>query len=63
MSQTHAQMATFNELYFQGESKNLCLVQAALEQISLFDLLDFGLLFQRQSGNDTLCRHVEQQVR
>lgn len=56
-------MDTFIELYFLGESKNLCLVQVALEQISLFDLLDFGLLFQRRSGNDTFCHHVEQQLK
>lgn len=49
----HEQMATFNELYFQGESKNLCPVRAALEQITLFDLQDFGLLLRRQSGTDT----------
>lgn len=55
-------MPTFNELYFQGGSKNLCSVQAALEQITLFDLLDFGLLLWRRSGNDTSRHHVKQQV-
>lgn len=60
----HAQMATFNELYFLGGSKNLCPVQAALEQITLFDLLDFGLLLRRRrSGTDTFHHHVEQQVK
>lgn len=45
----HARRATFFELDFQGGSKNLCSAQAALEQITLFDLLDFGLLFQETS--------------
>lgn len=40
------------EVYFQAESKKLCLAQAALEQITLFDLLDFGLKVQRWPGKE-----------
>lgn len=38
------------ELYFQAGSKNLCLAQDALEQITLFDLLDFEPYVQRWPG-------------
>lgn len=50
------------ESYFQAESKKLCLAQDALEQITLFDLLDFGLYVQRWPGKEMFCNHVDQQT-
>lgn len=50
------------ELYFQGGSKKLCLAQTALEQITLFDLLDFGLKVQRWPGKEISWYHVDEQT-
>lgn len=40
---TFRQQPLSSESSFQAGSKNLCLANAALEQISLFGLPDFGL--------------------
>ena len=58
----HCKQSLSWELYFLAGSKKLCLAQTALEQITLFDLLDFGLKVQRWPGKEMSLNHVDQQT-
>lgn len=55
-TQFHCKQRLLRESHFQGGSKKLCSVHAALEQITLFDFQDFGLYIRRWPGKEMFYR-------